>query len=521
MASPDHSRPAPRAPRHRRPGIRHLGKAAGLRRYLRAGRAGEAWGALAALAYLTLLSGYLITHGSWPTPDILMPPLLVIALLLGRPFAFFVDWAPFLGLWLLWQWLADAAAPDDLTRVHITGPLEAEQRLFGVVPTVALQTAFFRPERLAWYDWAAAFIHGAHFAMPVAMAFMLWVRRRRDFWRLAAAILTMSFIGLFIYWRYPAAPPWMAAEQGEMEHAQVWRIVGATLGRFPVTEPLGYAYQRFEGNAVAAVPSLHAAMPLLLTLVLWRLRPRWAPLAMLYTLTMAVAVVYLGEHYVVDVLAGWGVAVAAFALVWLIEVVAVSLRAVVGRLRGTHPPRADPVPQPLPRWWQMVYPALPLLALLLVMAGPLGYRPSRRLIAPPPPPPCLEVFSEELSAIAAGTRELAESAVLFVADLDGPACSLADPHGLFAEPFGRPVRFAALYRLATDVATLWDPLVPAGALTFRRLVTAPTPDGGMDDGRTYAVLLLLVNPSDPLLSEEAILPVLEAAAAAARAALGE
>jgi hypothetical protein len=79
--------------------------------FLRPGRAAEVWAALAAVAYLTLLSSYLITHGSWPTPDILVPPLLFIALLLGRPHTFLIDWAPFLGLWLCWQWLAGEVAP--------------------------------------------------------------------------------------------------------------------------------------------------------------------------------------------------------------------------------------------------------------------------------------------------------------------------------------------------------------------------------------------------------------------------
>ena len=64
------------------------------------------------------------------------------------------------------------------------------------------------------------------------------------------------------------------------------------------------------------MPSLHAAFALLFTLYLWRLVPRWArPLLAVYPPAMTLALVYSGEHYVVDCIAGWVYAVAAFAAV--------------------------------------------------------------------------------------------------------------------------------------------------------------------------------------------------------------
>ena len=64
------------------------------------------------------------------------------------------------------------------------------------------------------------------------------------------------------------------------------------------------------------MPSLHAAYALLVTLYLWRLVPRWArPLLALYPPAMVFALVYSGEHYVVDCLAGWVYASASFVAV--------------------------------------------------------------------------------------------------------------------------------------------------------------------------------------------------------------
>jgi hypothetical protein len=486
------------------------------------------WTALAAAIYLVLVSGYLITHGSWPTPDILVPPLIIFALILGRPHHFLVDWVPFLALWLFWQWLAGKAAPFDIISADVTGPLDLERRLFGVIPTVALQTAFFRPGHLAWYDWTAAFIHGAHFAVPVGLAFAVWVRRRADFWRMAIAVLAMSYIGLIIYWQYPAAPPWMAAEQGYMGQADIWRILGETLGRFPVTEPLGYAYQRFPSNPVAAVPSLHAALPLTVTLVLWRLRPRWALVTMTYTLLMTPALVYLGEHYVVDALAGWAVAIAAFVLAWVIEVLAVWLRLALSPLiQQLRPLRL--APGPLVRWpeapaWLVstrgvLYPGLPLAAVLLVIAGPLGYRPSRQLALPPPPPPCTLVPSTELDAVAGSAREWLGPVVVFATEDRGSICHWSDTDRVLIDPeTARPIRLAALHRLLTDPETLWDPVVPEGASTIRRTLAAP--EGDELEG-SYSVLLLVLEPPAPDFTSEQVEPVIEEAAEAVRRTAGK
>jgi len=54
------------------------------------------------------------------------------------------------------------------------------------------------------------------------------------------------------------------------------------------------------------MPSLHAGQTLLISLFFFvRLRTRLRWLLWLYPLAMAFALVYSGEHYVVDIVAGW------------------------------------------------------------------------------------------------------------------------------------------------------------------------------------------------------------------------
>ena len=71
-------------------------------------------------------------------------------------------------------------------------------------------------------------------------------------------------------------------------------------------------------NPVAAFPSLHSACALLITLWLtrnssWKVRSA----ALLYPVAMVVTLVYFGEHYVIDAIAGWlMVGLAWFAADW-------------------------------------------------------------------------------------------------------------------------------------------------------------------------------------------------------------
>jgi hypothetical protein len=66
----------------------------------------------------------------------------------------------------------------------------------------------------------------------------------------------------------------------------------------------GPLYSVFGGNPLAAMPSLHFATSLMAALLLAEVEPIAGALGALYTLTLGFALVYLGEHYVVDLLAG-------------------------------------------------------------------------------------------------------------------------------------------------------------------------------------------------------------------------
>jgi membrane-associated phospholipid phosphatase len=206
--------------------------------------------------------------------------------------------------------------PDGTNRLglglSVHGPVRGDEWLFGTVPSVWLQ------ERLVdgsphWYDAVAALVYSTHFvAIPVVTA-AAWFWLRDHFAEWITAVLIFTVVGVGVYVVYPAAPPWMAAEYGQVGAVERISDIGWEWLRLDWVGALTTSGQS-GSNPVAAMPSLHAGAALLIALSLWPVAGRmWRVVLGVYVLSMALTLVYTGEHYVVDALAGWLVAVVAVA----------------------------------------------------------------------------------------------------------------------------------------------------------------------------------------------------------------
>ena len=103
-------------------------------------------------------------------------------------------------------------------------------------------------------------------------------------------------------------------------------------GNSPVSTSKSWIESHLLANPVAAVPSLHAAYALLVLLFACAWRGRIGLWAAPYTLGMWFTVVYLGDHYVVDILIG-----AAYAAVGWIAVPHLLRLGPFRRLLGPFP----------------------------------------------------------------------------------------------------------------------------------------------------------------------------------------
>jgi hypothetical protein len=227
-----------------------------------------------------------------------------------------VDWLPFFLVMTAYD-LARGGADGWLAPTHFLPQADVDAWLFGgAVPSVWLQAHLHRAGQVRWFEVAAFLVYVSHFFVTPLLAAVLWVRDRWRFRRFVASLALLTLLGCVTFVLFPAAPPWMASEH---------RLIGPTTRLVPVLwtwlgvgaadglVDAGYRY----ANEVAAVPSLHAALSLLVAMAVWP-RRLWArALVALYPLAMAFAIVYTAEHYVADVLLGWAYAVASFlAIRW-------------------------------------------------------------------------------------------------------------------------------------------------------------------------------------------------------------
>jgi membrane-associated phospholipid phosphatase len=115
-----------------------------------------------------------------------------------------------------------------------------------------------------------------------------------------AAVFDLGCIG---YWAVPTAPPWWTVENGHAGEEVVRRImveVGEpTWGRAWET-----MYKALGGNPWAAMPSLHFATSVMGAVSLSETGRASGAIGWTYAGTLGFALVYLGEHYVTDLIAG-------------------------------------------------------------------------------------------------------------------------------------------------------------------------------------------------------------------------
>lgn len=266
------------------------------------------------------------------TPDTLLVGLLIVGVVFGSTREFLVRFVPFLGLLVVYDSMRGLA--DDLnTHVHYLEMINFDKWLFaGHLPTVELQRWLWHGH-VSWYDFSFYALYMIHFVTPVIVGLILWKKAPRLYWPYVWSVVGISFLAFFIYLIFPAAPPWLASQMSYINDpfhrisSDVWAAIGVN--------NFSELYKSISPNEVAAVPSLHSAYPLISALFIIRafsFRKTWWIL--LYPVSMWVGVVYLGEHYVFDIVAA-------------VVVVAVGMFAVQRGFRyyrARHPEH----------WWQRV-----------------------------------------------------------------------------------------------------------------------------------------------------------------------
>lgn len=216
----------------------------------------------------------------------------------------------------MWAYVAAYKMPHDdpaalARRVHLDYPIRVDRVLgFGELPTVRLQRRLADHEGFSAHEKVLVWAHWLWFFVPHGTALYVLLRYPDRFVAAATRIYATFDFGVVFYWLLPTAPPWYAAEHGQIgviqdaEHPPTRRIM-VEYGESFWRDGWGPLYTVLGGNPVAAMPSLHFATSVMAARVLGETGPVAGALGGLYAATLGFALVYLGEHYAADLLAGY------------------------------------------------------------------------------------------------------------------------------------------------------------------------------------------------------------------------
>jgi membrane-associated phospholipid phosphatase len=216
----------------------------------------------------------------------------------------------------MWAYVATYEMPNDdpaglEARVRVAYPVRIDRSIgLGTTPTLRLQRALATPGGFRDWEKLLVWSHWLWFCFPHGTVAYLLLRRPEAFPRGAAQIYATFDLGLIGYWAVPTAPPWYAAAQGLMADGRTpeLRRMMVEYGEHFWRSGWAPLYGFLGGNPLAAMPSLHFATSVTAAHVLTDSGAAGAALAWAYAATLGVALVYLGEHYVVDLAAGLALA---------------------------------------------------------------------------------------------------------------------------------------------------------------------------------------------------------------------
>jgi membrane-associated phospholipid phosphatase len=212
----------------------------------------------------------------------------------------------------MYAYLASYQMPNDdperlEQRVRVEYPVKFDKWLGrGTTPTLRLQRRLGQHDEFELWEKLLVWSHWVWFAFPHGTVAYVLFRHREQFPQAAARIYATFDIGVIGYWAIPTAPPWYAARQGLMEDGRTPELRRMMVEYGEQFWKQGWAplYGVLGGNPLAAMPSLHFATSVTAAHVLSDTGRFAGVLGWTYAATLGVALVYLGEHYVVDLLAG-------------------------------------------------------------------------------------------------------------------------------------------------------------------------------------------------------------------------
>ncbi|CAF1060057.1 unnamed protein product [Adineta ricciae] len=206
-----------------------------------------------------------------------------------------------------------------VSNIHIKDVYLMEKKLFGIYSNGKIITLneYFQQNHIPLLDVFTGICYLNWIPIPVAYSLYLYrYKTKRDYMDFAFTFLFTNMLGFVVYYIIPTAPPWYVELYG-FEFNIKARGNPAGFIHFDEVTGLKIFSSMYSKNAnvFAAIPSLHAAYPLITVLYGSLSKKLWLHITfVIFTLCVWFSAVYSRHHYVLDVLAGGMCAMSAFVL---------------------------------------------------------------------------------------------------------------------------------------------------------------------------------------------------------------
>jgi membrane-associated phospholipid phosphatase len=189
-------------------------------------------------------------------------------------------------------------------RLRIGYPITVDRVIgAGRLPNWLLQRRFGSTGTPTRLDRFLTFVHWAWFLEPHASLLFILTRDNNRFARAARQMAAAYDLGCAGYFAVPTAPPWWASDHGYTGEEKIDRLMVA-VGEDVWGDWWPGLYKSLGGNPWAAMPSLHFGASVLSAMLLSESNRAAGAVGWAYAGLLGLALVHLGEHYVLDLLAG-------------------------------------------------------------------------------------------------------------------------------------------------------------------------------------------------------------------------
>ncbi len=235
---------------------------------------------------------------------------LVVTAVLMTAFFYFVKKKP---LWKYLYWLRDvmpflfciAIYTNLHDTIHFVNPHDIHDKLiaidkflFGVEPVIWAQQ-FYHP----WLTQYFSISYMNYFFIAVIVVVYLLIKKQDvEMRRVLLGTILSFYFGYFLYILFPAAPPRLTLADQFVRNFHGGWLSAAQVKLVSIS----------SSSSRAAFPSLHCAVTLISLMYAFKYARKLFYILLIPGISLVLATVYLRHHYVVDILAGFALAIFAY-----------------------------------------------------------------------------------------------------------------------------------------------------------------------------------------------------------------